>query len=200
MSKPVLAVDIDEVLFPFVPEMLKHYNELDGSAHRVEEVLSFEFSIWDEPDEAKIERVHQFSRLDHREIPPLEGTIKALRRLRKSYSIAIVTSRDPEFEASTRNWLDHHFGGLYDRLILTGNHYSGRAYRSKVEVCLELGASYLVDDQLHYAADSSKHGLPMFLFGNYPWNKAEVLPKGVTRVAGWGEVVDQLLPNRKAQL
>lgn len=189
MAKPILAIDIDEVLFPFMVTMLEHTNSTYGLSHSIEEVKDFNLGFWSISDSDAIERVHTVSRLDHRSVNALPNANSALSLLKGQYQIFIVTSRHEEFRARTEEWLSHHFPGLYDKLIMTGNHYSGREFRSKAEVCLELGVSMLVDDQLHYAKESAQLGLPCILFGDYPWNQAESLPDGVVRAQDWNEVV-----------
>lgn len=198
MKKPILAVDIDEVLFPFNAELLRHWNEQDGTSHTIEQMVDLDLRFWGLSDAEAIERVHEFSRRDHLHIAPIAEAKEALEQLAGQYRVAIVTSRDPEFEAGTRAWLEYHIPKLYDEIILTGNRYSGRPYRSKVGVCREIGAKLLVDDQLHYAVEAAKGGLPVILFGEYPWNRAEQLPEGAVRMKDWPAIEDYLLKEEVA--
>ena len=192
MTKPILAVDIDEVLFPFMVTMLDHTNSTYGLSHSIDEVKDFDLKFWNISASEAIERVHAVSSMDHRTVTALPYAKSSLVLLKAQYQIFIVTSRHEEFRARTEEWLAHNFSDLYDKLIMTGNHYSGRQFRSKAEVCLELGVSMLVDDQLHYAKESAQLGLPCILFGDYPWNQADNLPDGVVRARDWNEVVKAL--------
>lgn len=41
MSKPKIAVDIDEVLFPNVPTLLPYYNRVSGTDIKMEQMTSY---------------------------------------------------------------------------------------------------------------------------------------------------------------
>jgi uncharacterized HAD superfamily protein len=192
MKKPVLAVDIDEVLFPFTAEFLRAHNTRFGTGFTPAEVSDLSLDILGFTPAQITEMIHEFSRQDQSQIPPLATAMDGLSRLKQDYHIAIVTSRNPKLQQPTEDWLQQHLAGYYDELILTGNHYDGVPYRSKVEVCLELGAVKLIDDQLYYARESAEKGLPFVLYGDYPWNQAPELPAGIVRVRDWSGVVDHL--------
>ena len=36
-------------------------------------------------------------------------------------------------------------------------------------------------------------GIEVFLFGNYPWNQAEILPDGIKRMPDWNAILTELL-------
>lgn len=193
MAKPVLAIDIDEVLFPFIAKLLEHTNTKYGLDHSIEQVKDFNLGFWNVADSEAIDRVHDVLRLDHNRVHAIDGAKLVISCLQEKYLIYIVTSRDEEFRARTEEWLTQHFAGLYDGLYITGNHYSGREFRSKAEVCIELGVEMLIDDQLHHARESSQLGLPCILFGDYPWNQTDALPDGVVRARDWAEVRELLM-------
>lgn len=56
------------------------------------------------------------------------------------------------------------------------------------DVLVEIKADFVVDDQLKHCTAAVEQGIPTILFGNYRWNQAEELPKGVTRCKNWQEV------------
>lgn len=58
----------------------------------------------------------------------------------------------------------------------------------KAELCHELGARLLINDQLVHALECSQRGIEVFLFGDTAYNQAAELPQGVTRVSGWHEI------------
>jgi len=188
MTKPVLAIDIDEVLFPFAAEFRQFCDGRDRVERSLEQLVDYDFDLWAGSAAESLELVHAFSRLDHRLVAPLDQARETLAELRGQYRLVIVTSRDSEFEARTVAWLEHHLPGLCDDVIMAGNRHTGRSYRSKLEVCRELGAALLVDDQLHYVQEVARQGVPAVLFGDYPWNQMAELPMGVRRARNWAEV------------
>ena len=85
-------------------------------------------------------------------------------------------------------------------------HYHGRGIisKSKAQLCKEAKAVLLIDDNLDYARDVSKHGLLAMLFdlnGTYMWNKCSDrdLPKNTIRCRSWEEIVALLCPSEDTQ-
>jgi hypothetical protein len=58
---------------------------------------------------------------------------------------------------------------------------------TKAELCREIGAEYLIDDQIKHCAGAARAGLKAVLFGRSP---GAALPAGVTRAAHWDEVAE----------
>ena len=57
-------------------------------------------------------------------------------------------------------------------------------------MCAQIGAVALIDDSIDYARQCAASATPVFLFGDYPWNKVKpgqppLDPMTVTRVANW---------------
>jgi hypothetical protein len=87
--------------------------------------------------------------------------------------------------------LERYFHGLFTSVEHTG--MFGKTARSKGDVCVEIGADLLIDDHLHHAQQVAAKNIDVLLFGNYPWNQAETLPKHIRRVQGWADVEELLL-------
>lgn len=193
MKRPVVAVDIDEVLFPFTHEILGYYNRIDGTNFRYEDVRSFDLeTIWGGTRQEAVDRVHVFQRVEQRSMMPIMHSQEITRRLSKLHDLVVVTSRDDRFTEPTVRWINHHFPETFRDIILAGNHYTGLPYRTKLEVCREVGANILIEDQLKYAIECVGGGVQVLLFGDYGWNHAPDLPKGITRVRSWLEAEEAL--------
>jgi len=63
---------------------------------------------------------------------------------------------------------------------------------TKAGVCRELGVERMVEDGLHYATDCAENGIPTLLL-NSPWNQAESLHEGITRVYSWAQILENLI-------
>lgn len=189
MPKPIIAVDIDDVLFPFMPEIIKHYNELKAANLKPEDFHSYHLiEVWGGTEDeatAFVRRVHQSDMLL---IPPIAGAKEVLDYLASRYELHIVTSRPVLVETQTKAWLNHYFPDMFKRIDLIGNHYDGVATHTKAEVCEEIGAAYLIDDQPRYIEECAQEGITGVLFGNYAWNKQFKLPSNVTRCLDWPAV------------
>ncbi len=131
---------------------------------------------------------------DYQNLKPLPGAVKVLDKLKEKYELHIVTGRPNFTKKDTDTWLDKHFPGVFKSVVFTNFFkYEGQETSTKGDVCVRLGASYLIDDHLQHALSAAAKGVEVFLFGNYPWNKSDALPRHVVRVADWQAVAKQLL-------
>lgn len=136
-------------------------------------VLDFH-KVWGgSPDECSA-KVNSFFESPHiSQLNRVPGSLEALKKLKEIFSLHIVTARQTRFETLTREWLDSNYAGIFDDYHF-GNHYAKEGkIRSKAEMCKDINASMLVDDSFVYATQCSAAGIPVLLFGNYPWNSGE---------------------------
>jgi 5'(3')-deoxyribonucleotidase len=191
--KPVLALDFDELFFPFVPELIQYVNPLRGWSLSLEDFHTFEFNeVWGGTPREALDLVDSFfADLSH--VPdPIDGAADAIEALKAEYSLIIVTARLDALRQKTMDWIDVHFPKAFDSVHLC-NLYGPHAVRKpKADVCKELGAVGLVDDSLHHTAEVARQGMRAILFGDYPWNRSDSLPDGVVRAKTWEDVVTQL--------
>lgn len=91
----------------------------------------------------------------------------------------------------TKDWLQRHYGGLFDGVYFSGIYDKPGLHRvnirkTKNDLLLELGARYLIDDQLKHCIAAEEHGVEAILFGDYTWNQYDgPLPAHVTRCPDW---------------
>jgi uncharacterized HAD superfamily protein len=191
-NKPVIAVDIDEVLFPLAPTFLKYYNQQTNTSYGVEDMTSYYMEeVSGEPREVVLEKLKAYLDSEyHTGAKPISGAIEAISRLRKNYSLVIVTARAPFFEGHTQKFLHEHFSGLYDGFYNIHQSDIEHKHLSKAQACKEIGAVALIDDHLNYVLDAAQNGVSCLLFGNYAWNQTDKLPDKVTRVKNWREVLE----------
>lgn len=194
--RQTVAVDVDMVLFPFVQEILQYHNATYQTSVAFEDVTSFDlWRVWGGTKEEAIRKVEDFFHSSaSRAIPPIPGAFQALQELHEQYHLVVVTARSTEFEAVTRAWIQEHFPSLF-REMAFGNHFAPGAI-PKSSLCLQIGADILVDDHVVHARECAARGVRTLLFGDYPWNRADVLPENVRRVTGWDEVCRVLLPGK----
>lgn len=195
---PVIAVDLDEVLGYFIPQLCNFHNEKYGTNLSASNFRSYRFcEVWGGDDEQATDKVHEFFRSSHfRDLPVIPGAIHGTAKLRAlGYELVVVTSRQLIIEEETRAWLRKNFAPDTFSHIAFGNHWGrqGRKIR-KVDLCRELGAQLLIDDSMGYVNEVADAGMRALLFdlgGEYGWNKGngEGLKEGVRRVDSWDQVV-----------
>lgn len=206
-GKVVIAVDLDEVLCPFVEQLCNFYNANAAlydfavpTTLQLQDFKSYRFcEVWGGSDAQSLEIVHAFfDSWYFKEIPVLPDAVVGINALKEAgFDVVLVTSRQLILEEHTKTWIQQNFPNSF-REIAFGNHW-GTAGRkvSKSELCEKLGADVLIDDNISYAKECANTGMSVLLFGEYPWNSNEhdntTLPSIVRRVSGWGEVVSKIL-------
>lgn len=194
MAKEVIAIDMDDVIVDTAPGVIAHYEQAYGVAVPLEQFYSKDFeNVWKTPDGATaVRRVNKYLESPaYHQSEPIQEAADTIRWLKDRYELYIVTGRPSLVEEATHDWLKRHFPDIFERVVFTNSYMAGDddfTVRAKGDVCLELGATTLIDDNLEHALSVSEAGLNVLLFGSYPWNQASDLPKNIQRVAGWQEV------------
>lgn len=194
MPKKIIAVDIDEVLSPHFEDLMNWYNRTYGTKLTLANNHPADDDVepWGTKDMYTARRrVHNFfETTEFLAAKPYKEAIKILRILSKTYILVVVTSRDSMIEKVTREWLDKHFNELFAEAHFTARYSVEGKARSKSDICLEIGAKYLIDDSLEQALEAAHRGITVLLFGEYPWNQATKLPKNIIRVTDWKAVLE----------
>lgn len=189
-AKPLIAVDFDDVLMPFVRELAAYHNEKYDTALAVDAYLHFYFEqIWGgtrEEASAKVVEFFQSGRATMSEALP--GSEEALQELSELFEFAILTSRPSAYERETLEWANGRFPGRFREIRFANYWDTSRPRLTKIEVCKDLGAVALVDDHGDYVLEAARSGLPAVLFGFYPWNRQLETHTLIRRAADWSEV------------
>lgn len=196
--KPMVALDLDDIIYPFLPDVLPHLNSAFDTTLGVEDFFSYEFErvIGDVTRQQVIDVVLDYFATNEVGHPtPHVGSLDAIDRLLERYRLAIVTSREDSLREVTLAWLSAHFPDRFDDVQLCNSFVVTNPLlrRRKVDVCLEIGAVALVDDGLANVVEAAAHGMRGVLFGDFPWNRTDTLPGGVVRVLDWEAVVEELV-------
>lgn len=194
MKKRIIAIDCDDVIVGTAPAILNFYNRTYNTHIALENLYSQDLTLWGADDEqTAIDRVDAFLRTDeYQHLAPFEEAVEAIRQISKYHELHIVTGRGDFLAEATEDMLNAYFPGVFHSIEYTN--FFGKQSRSKAEVCKQLGADLLIDDHLHHATVMAETGVEVYLFGDYPWNRADELPARVTRVRDWQAVGERLLP------
>jgi 5'(3')-deoxyribonucleotidase len=137
-----------------------------------------------------LDRIHAFQALDHGLVEPMEEAREVIEELSARYELNIITARNPQFENMTRAWVEAKFPHAFSRVISVGHPAVMELPQTKAEICQYIGARVLIDDPVKHLSQCAEDDITGVLFGNYPWNQAESLPKGVTRCEDWPAVLE----------
>lgn len=189
-----IAVDVDDVLVPTKDAMRTFVNENFGTNHSLEdyekpgEYRRYFEQVWQighEEGEKRYKAFVESGALLRAE--PVEGAIKVITELEKSYELVIVSARaDAQIEI-THKWLLDHFPGVFKDVLFQSAWYEDKSM-TKAAICKEIGASYLVDDNVEHCQTAQQEGITALLFGEYGWSKDNKETESLIRVKNWDEV------------
>ena len=194
--KPVLAIDFDDVIFPFMDRFVPHYNDTYDANFSMDDYHTFEFhEVWGGDAALAFDRVATFFHLPHDGVAPIAGSVEGVAHLAQNYKLIIVTARDESLRPHTEKWVDELFPGRFQEIFLCNSYLlnANERRRTKLEVVEEVDAVGLIDDSLNNTSLVAATGRRAMLFGNYAWNRIDVLPEGVNRYNDWPHIVESLV-------
>jgi hypothetical protein len=179
--KPVIAVDLDEVLGDFIPALVAWHNDRYQTKLVPSDFFSYTFKeVWGGTDAESVEKVHTFFTTDYFvNIKPVPQAKEVLERLKSHFEFVVVTSRQHVIAAETRRWLKEHYNNIFTEVYF-GNHWSKDAPNpdlaaknktSKPDMCKRVNAIAIIDDSTKYAYQCAPFLKKVILFGNYAWNQ-----------------------------
>lgn len=198
-----IAVDVDEVLGRFVHSLNAFCYETYSCQYDVKDYFVYDFArVWQCSQDESNRRVHEFFDSAHFRdgIEVIPGSHESLLRLKESISdikLNVVTSRQHVIQDHTMDWLENHFPDTFDAVYF-GNHFALEGVsKKKSEICAEIGASVLIDDNPVYAMECAQAGIKVLLYDwelEYPWSKTEQGPvhDNIVRVSSWLEVEERI--------
>lgn len=196
MERRRIAVDCDDVIANVNDSMREFINESYGFNHtandyRVEgEYHRYWERIWGIPEGQSVDWFSRYissGRMAH--LMPVDGALETLEGLRARYSLVLVTARSSLEVGYTEQWLAQHAPKLFDEVAFMHQWRRDESHQvTKGDICRELGADYLIDDNYNHCAGAATLGAQAILFGEYGWNKQDELPPNVSRAKDWAAV------------
>lgn len=190
MKKPLIAIDCDEVLMPLHEPLMLHHNDTYGTDYAIPDPAGRYYldQYTDEPHDVVMDKVRRFvGSPEFGGLEPIKDSVETINHLTNRYTLAVVTARQDFMQEITKETLRRYFGKSFESIHFTPYAGNGK-HASKLEVCQELGANFIIDDTLLTVTSCAKAGLEAILFGEYHWNKSVHLPPGVSRCKDWAAV------------
>jgi uncharacterized HAD superfamily protein len=190
--KPIIAIDIDDVISANAASFVKYSNQRYGTHLTVDDYREHWGEIWNIDHDELMKRAAEYHESGHiANHPVIEGAYDALKDLKERFKLIIVTSRRTSINQLTRDWIQKYYPDIFDDIVFSGFFDSAKSgiHLTKGELVKNTGAEYLIDDQLKHVSSAAENGIKALLFGDYIWNKSDTLPANVTRVKNWQEVV-----------
>jgi 5'(3')-deoxyribonucleotidase len=192
-NKPIIAVDIDDVIVSEAEFVVDYSNKHWGHSLSLEDYSEHWGKMWKvgaEEVERRADMLHAPGMI--RKYSLLEDAHYALIELSKKFRLIILTSRRKIVEGETKEWLNENFGDIFEKVHFTGfwdTISSDSHLLTKADLVQELEVDYLIDDQPKHCFGAAEHGVQAVLFGDYAESRDLDLPDGVTRCKNWQEVL-----------
>lgn len=195
VNKPIIAVDIDDVLANLAEEIVVYSNKNWGTSLTIDDYNEHWGEMWKVDDAETKRRSNELhdaglaTWLTHKpEARPV------LSKLSDSYTLMLVTSRRKVITRETTEWIDKYFRNIFQGIHFTGifdsdEHADYQVQLTKADILKNIGAEYLIDDQPKHCFAAAEVGISALLFGNYPWNRSIKLVKNMVKVRDWQEVL-----------
>lgn len=199
-----LVVDLDHTLSNLLECAAEWHKTEHGSKINVQDVTSGSWaSFWGKDDAAS--KTHQFyeSKQFETELAPVTGATEVLKPLRKYFSLLAISDRPRFVERQTREWLDHHFSGVFDKLVFVDGDKAEQFVARKKELYDELKVKIAVGTDANVLVEAAVDVEHVVVIGSLPWTKkVEEFPQSVTQATDWSgakQVFDQLIKDLKLQ-
>ncbi len=100
---------------------------------------------------------------DQSHVQPHQGARETLAELRRHYRLVVVTGRQISWKPATLRWLDMYFPGVFSAVAFTTD--TEDEPKTKGQLCTELGAGWLIEDNVEHAESALAEGIRVILFG-----------------------------------
>ena len=192
MCEKIIAIDVDEVLAETIQSMLKKQNYTwkwkkvnreDLNTYNLWEIEK----LWITKNRAlwMFVKFQLWSWLT-KKIKPVEWAREKLMELKeKWFKLYAVTARLSWLRISTKLWLKRNFPDCFEHIVFA-NFFTSRA-RKKSEICKEIWAGIIIEDNLETCNDCVSQWIKCFLLDK-PRNQCDKLNENIKRVYSWGEI------------
>ena len=193
-QKPKIAIDIDDVIAESSEALRELVNqktgrELTKEDYRVPgEYRGYYEVSWRQHDiDIDFRGLEAIMETDQSHVGLVAGAQYAVNELLQEYDVVLITSRSASMEHATRDWIETHFSGKLPELHFATSRFD-RSRKTKGQLCKELGASWLIDDNPEHCQTALDEGVAAILFGEYGWHHSH--PEKVIKCTSWPAVLE----------
>ena len=193
VQKPVLVVDIDDVLAEFVNSLNKFHNDFFDTDFKLQDYIHYDLeNIWGGTKQDSLNKLFSFyDSKNFDDLNPVKDAFNALKELFKKFKIIAITGRPYKIKEKTENFIKKNFGNLIDEILFTNHILKQTVNMDKSSVCLSKGVRFIVEDHLGISNKCAEKGIKVFLI-NKSWNQGPLINENVQRVKDWNEILELL--------
>lgn len=191
-----IAVDCDEVLSESYISIINYFNLKNISWNKIKfkdiKNINLSQNKWFvyTDEEFKNMFVDFFMKDENMlELPIVSWSLSWLKQLKNYWKkLYVITARQEFLENYTLKWLNKYFWKLFQSVIFC-NHEWGWISRNKSDICKEIWANLIIEDNLDYALECAEKWIEVILF-NKPWNIGrKETHKNIYRVDWWKDLI-----------
>ncbi|MEK6906869.1 MAG: hypothetical protein AABW81_04585 [Nanoarchaeota archaeon] len=186
-----IGVDIDEVLADLINPLVEYHNITYGTTLKRDDFRTFNlWETWGGTEEEANKKLYDFFHSKFfKEVPLIQKSQESVNFLSKKHELIIITSRPEYVSDRTIKWVEKNFSSCFKEFHFTHEWYKNGTSRKK-DICLNKKVDIMIEDSLDKALDCSV--ISKVMLYDCPWNKTNNLPKNITRVNGWEEILSYL--------
>lgn len=192
----VVAIDLDEVLAETIDQLLKYYNySFKWKSITKEDVI--DYNLW------KLDRygisINDAKRMffwflffsnKWGKIKPVKFARAWIKKLKEQwYDLYIVTARPSLtiFKWRTNIWVNKYFKWIFKWIKYSD--YMMRNQKKKSDICKQIGAEIIIEDNLDNAIECAKNWIKAYLIDK-PWNHSfdPKIHKWIIKVKSWRDI------------
>jgi 5'(3')-deoxyribonucleotidase len=181
-----IAIDMDEVLFPMIKPLARHYISKHKKAIPAKLPKVYDYCKYFNLSETESKLLVESFYYSHQSttVTPLQHSVNAMQTLAQDNLLYVVTGRQTYKQCInvTHHLLNKHFNGIFDDVYFTNSYSLYGSEIPKSEICEKLGIDMLVDDSVYNCVQSQENSnIKSIVFGEYPWNE----DTAITRIKSW---------------
>ncbi len=189
----LIAVDIDEVLADTLNHFIFLYNQKFSTSFKKDDFYTFNW--WEILGLNKEEFKEFFAKIVAQgffsKLAVISGAEKSIKKLHKEHKLVLVTARPRIVEVDTKTWLDKYFPDIFSKVYFTREVILGPIIKDKDEVCQEIGADLIIEDEFDFAENCVEKNIPVLLLDK-PWNRKHQVSPCMKRVYSWEEILNKI--------
>jgi len=187
-----IGIDVDEVLADLMNPLVRFHNENYETNLSRKHFKTFNlWETWGGTEEDAKQKVYDFFQSGYfRNIKPVENSQESINILSKKNNLVIVTSRPDYIKEKTLSWIKENFQDCFLDVYFTSE-WSNNGKTRKTDICKKINTNFMIEDDLNKSIEIAKIGINVLLF-DCPWNKSPNLPKNITRIYNWNEILQIL--------
>lgn len=187
----IIAIDCDEVLIDTTNHLSSYVKEkfwYDWFYHDYKYYMLHENRHIDMGFEETQKLVNDYyNSPEAKDALPIQGAQKAVQRLLDVWhKLYVVTARHDGQKALTYWQIDIHFPDMFTDIHFA-HHYTEKRM-PKSELCKEVWATVLIEDNIDYALEASEQGIKTYLLERPRNKRREETHPLMTRVKSWSEI------------